>query len=266
MTTPAPGTGPSQSARDADGDASRTVRTADGSFARGEAAYDGVAELYDRAFADIRVRAAEVAWLDARVYASGMRAPRLLEVGCGTGALLRHLAPRLASGVGVDVSAEMLAHARSRAADMPSLSFVEVTRPGLPFPDNHFDLCVSFLSFRYLDWHRTFAEILRVLRPGGRFLMVDLVSAPLAARDVLAITRSTLRHVLRKRKRAEFARDLAALVRHPEWAAMLARHPMRSRDAYRDFFAEMLPSSRFDTLEVAPGRRIIALDSGPLGA
>jgi SAM-dependent methyltransferase len=228
-------------------------------------AYDSVAELYDRAFSDIRVRKAEVAWLDAHLAKASPRPPQLLEVGCGTGALLRHLAPRLARGVGVDVSREMLARAEARAAATSNVSFQLLSRPGLPFADNTFDVCVSFLSFRYLDWHRMFSEILRVLRPGGRFLMVDLVRAKLGPADGPRIARSLVRHALAARDR-RFSRDLAALVAHPAWQAMLAQHPMRARAEYRDFFSEMLPGARFDVLDVMPGRRVIALDSGPLGA
>jgi ubiquinone/menaquinone biosynthesis C-methylase UbiE len=228
--------------------------------------YDGVAELYDRAFADIRVRKAEVAWLDEHLTRSKISQPRVLDLGCGTGSLLRHLCSGIGSGVGADVSSDMLDHAKRRAAAEPKLSFVHLTRRSLPFADNQFDVVISFFSFRYMDWNRIFPEILRVLRPEGRFLMVDLVRARVGLSDTLGLVRSALSHVVRRDTRPGFAQDLAALVRHPAWSEMLGRHPMRPLSEYRDFFSQMLPAVRFDSLHTLPGRRVIALDSGPLGA
>jgi ubiquinone/menaquinone biosynthesis C-methylase UbiE len=228
--------------------------------------YDGVADLYDRAFADIRVRRAEVAWLDEHLARSKIAEPRVLDLGCGTGSLLRHLSRNIGSGVGADVSSDMLAHAERRAVGEPKLSFAHLTRRSLPFADNQFDVVISFFSFRYLDWNRVFPEILRVLRPEGRFFMVDLVRARAGVADTLGLLRSALSHVIRREMRPGFAQDLAALVRHPAWSDMLGRHPMRQLSEYRDFFSEMLPAVRFDSLHTLPGRRVIALDSGPLGA
>jgi len=81
--------------------------------------YDRVAELYDRAYADIRVRGAEWQWVADRVAhtrAELGRPLRVLEIGCGNGALLRAMDDRgdIDFGIGVDSSAEMLAFARER--------------------------------------------------------------------------------------------------------------------------------------------------------
>ena len=82
----------------------------------GDASYDAVAALYDRAFADIRVRRDEWRWLNARLDRAAFPggSPRVLDLGCGTGALLRALGGRIAAGVGVDTSAKMIAQAAAR--------------------------------------------------------------------------------------------------------------------------------------------------------
>ena len=77
----------------------------------GDPSYDSVAELYDQVFADIRVRGDEWRWLDARVPAGA----RVLDVGCGNGALLGLLAPRIASGVGLGAATREIGRGRARA-------------------------------------------------------------------------------------------------------------------------------------------------------
>ena len=85
---------------------------------------------------------------------------------------------RSADNVKLDESrkpAEMLAFARRRAQHHPGLSFHALSGPTLPFAPGSFDVVISCLSFRYLDWPRIWPEIRCVLAEGGRFVMVDLV-------------------------------------------------------------------------------------------
>src|SRR4051812_31294812 len=100
-------------------------------------AYDPIAELYDRAFADIRVREPEWRWLTRRL-AALPAAPRVLDIGCGNGALLRALASRISLGEGVDVSEAMLARARAHGSVHKHLSFQPITGTELPFANNSF--------------------------------------------------------------------------------------------------------------------------------
>lgn len=226
-------------------------------------AYDPVATLYDRAFADIRVRRAEWRWVSQHMDLLAAR-PSVLEIGCGTGALLRALAPRLERGVGLDVSSEMLVRAREGCRDLPKLSFAQISGSQLPLPAASQDVVISFLSFRYLQWTAIWPEILRVLAPGGRFWMVDMVSANASLGDLPGLIRAGVRQILAPLRTPRLARDLRALTAHPEWKRMLAQHPARALSAYRAFFAEVLPRCSLETLDVSPSRRVIALDSGPL--
>ena len=97
----------------------------------------------------------------------------ILDVGCGTGALLRLAAQRFpaATRTGIDPAERMIAVAT--AAD-PDARLLAAAAEQLPFGDNEFDLVVSTNSFHnWPDQHTGIAEIGRVLRPGGRLVLVD---------------------------------------------------------------------------------------------
>ncbi len=88
----------------------------------------------------------------------------VLEIGCGTGLILKEIAPFARQAVGVDISRGMLDHARRRG-----LSVVEGSATDLPFPDNSFDTIYSFKVLAHVeDIRRAMSEVSRVLRPGGR--------------------------------------------------------------------------------------------------
>jgi ubiquinone/menaquinone biosynthesis C-methylase UbiE len=234
-----------------------------------ERSYDRVAELYDRAYADITVRQAEWRWVadkDAQVRAELGRGLRVLEIGCGNGALLRELDDRgdVDFGIGADSSAGMLARARERSRDHTRLRFVKVNGPALDVPDDHVDVVISFLSFRYLDWDPVMAEIRRVLVPGGRLWVVDMVEHPVRARELGVLARSAVAHLRTRRARPQYAKDLAELTTHPDWLNMLRHNPIRAEHEYRWYFASRFPSTRLETLTATKSARVVAFDSGPL--
>jgi ubiquinone/menaquinone biosynthesis C-methylase UbiE len=227
--------------------------------------YDAVTSHYDRAFSDIRVRRDEWRWLRSRLQAAtSTPRPRVLDLGCGNGALLVALADQIARGVGVDLSAPMIERARERAARHSHLSFHTIGGPQLPFPDRAFDVVTSFLSFRYLDWDPILREIRRVLAPGGRLLVVDMVEKPASWRDTPLLARSLVQHLLRKFREPRFVRDVTMLTTHPAWQRMLEHNPIRAAHEYRWYLESRFPGRRLETLNVGRYVRLVAFDSGAL--
>ena len=231
--------------------------------------YDPVAELYDRAYADIRVRGTEWRWVSERAAharAELGRGLRVLEIGCGTGALLRALDDDgvLDFGIGVDISSGMLAQARNRGRHRSRLRFTAVNGPQLDLPDDHVDVVICFLSFRYLDWDPVMAEIRRVLAPGGQLWVVDMVEHPIRVRELPVLARSALEHMRTRRVRPQFAADLTALTGHPAWREMLRHNPIRAEHEYRWYFASRFPGTQLRLLTATPSQRVMAFDSGPL--
>lgn len=104
---------------------------------------------------------------------------RVLEIGCGTGSLLVLLKQRqpAAKVVGLDPDAAALAIAR-RKADKAGVEIQldEGFADELPYPDASFDRVLSSFMFHHLSRtvkEATLREVRRVLKPGGRFHMVD---------------------------------------------------------------------------------------------
>lgn len=88
---------------------------------------------------------------------------KVLEAGCGTGMILRAVAPVAKSAVGIDLSEGMLAQARARGLDVVHGSVTD-----MPFGDGEFDVCYSFKVLAHVqDIERALAEMTRVVRPGG---------------------------------------------------------------------------------------------------
>ncbi len=223
--------------------------------------YDAVAPLYDQVFDDISVRVEELRWLERHLPPGR---PRVLDLGCGNGALLQRWAPRIASGVGVDASEGMLAHARRRNADQGHLRFVHTPEPRLPLPDASVDVAVSLLSFRYLDWDPMMRELRRVLAPDGRLLIVDMAAKAPRWHEWPRLLRDHARASLRGQRRAGWRAHLHRLVRDDRWQAMLRYNPMRAEHEYVWYLQSRFPGRRVEVLNLARSSRILAFDSGPV--
>ncbi len=113
-----------------------------------------------------------------RQRAESALAPRLLEIGCGTGEFLGEVKrnyPRLAV-TGLDLSPHYLALSRRRLAAWSRVELVEAAAEAMPFGDAAFDVVACIYLLHELPprtRHAVVAEMRRVLRPGGTVILLD---------------------------------------------------------------------------------------------
>ncbi|MCA9294175.1 MAG: metalloregulator ArsR/SmtB family transcription factor [Phycisphaerales bacterium] len=114
--------------------------------------------------------------------ASGLLAllPRdwvVADLGCGTGDGAEMLSDHVARVIAVDQSPEMLAAGRTRLADRRNVDFVEGALESLPMKDASVDAAVALLVLHHVgDAAAALREAARVLKPGGRVLILDMVA------------------------------------------------------------------------------------------
>jgi SAM-dependent methyltransferase len=122
-------------------------------------------ELEDRYWWYRGVRTLIKAWLDRYAPRNSM----ILDGGCGTGANLE-LLQRYGTAVGIDLSDKAIEFCRARGVPADRAFIASLNE--LPFPKDFFDLAISFEVICNIDDDQaTFAEIARVLKPGGRLIV-----------------------------------------------------------------------------------------------
>lgn len=226
------------------------------------ASYDPVAELYDKVFPDISVRKDEIRWLDKRL--KELKPETILDIGCGNGALLSRLAPHVEKGTGVDLSSGMIECARKRNGHLKNLHFKKIDGPHLPFPDNSFHVVTSLLSFRYLDWDPVITEILRVLKPGGHFLVIDMAAAPVSLKEIPAFLLCKIKMLKQQKREKAYVEALRRMVSDERWKHMLKYNPIRAEHEYRWYLESRFPPNKVEKLNLGWSSRVLAFDSGPV--
>jgi ubiquinone/menaquinone biosynthesis C-methylase UbiE len=103
----------------------------------------------------------------------------ILDIGCGTGRLLRAAAARFPDArlEGVDAAVGMITQAAALLPAGLQIRFQQATAESLPFSDGGFDLVLSTMTFHHWsDQQKAIGEVRRVLAPGGRWLLADIVA------------------------------------------------------------------------------------------
>ena len=96
---------------------------------------------------------------------------RVFDAGCGPGVYSEWLIARGAEVVAVDASAKMIELAKQRLGSKTDVRQADLSKPLDFLQDSSFDIVLCPLVLEYIeDWHSTFAEFYRILRPGGHFV------------------------------------------------------------------------------------------------
>jgi SAM-dependent methyltransferase len=134
--------------------------------------------------------------VDRVVEGLSLEGKAILDIGCGSGGITLHLVERHGAGhaTGFDVELPVVEAARRRAENRglsDRATFVHAPPGALPFADRTFDMVFSKDALLHVpDKDALFAEIFRVLKPGGHFCVSDIVATgelPEAVRKVAAL-------------------------------------------------------------------------------
>ncbi len=127
------------------------------------AVFDSIAALYDRARPSYPSRAVghllDVCGVDG--------SSRILEIGCGTGQLTRHLAPSGAAIRCVEPGPALADIARANLACFPNVEITTTTFEDLDVSPRSYDAVVSATAFHWIDPSISFAKVAALLEPGG---------------------------------------------------------------------------------------------------
>jgi demethylmenaquinone methyltransferase/2-methoxy-6-polyprenyl-1,4-benzoquinol methylase len=156
-----------------------TVETGPGTLEPGQvrAMFDRIAVLYDL-MNSVMTAGLHHRWrARAADYANVGPGSRVLDVACGTGDMAIELARRVEPGgevIGSDFSEQMLARARLKA---PAMRFEWGDALALPYEDDSFDAAtVGFGARNFSDLEAGLREMVRVVRPGGRVVVLEITT------------------------------------------------------------------------------------------
>lgn len=154
--------------------------------------FDSVADKYD-VMNDLMSLGIHRLWKRFTIDLSGLRAAeRALDLAGGTGDLSLAMARKVGSkGLVVlsDINAAMLGHGRERMIDkgqIDNIRFAQVNAEIIPFADNSFDcLTIGFGLRNVTDKQKALASMYRVLKPGGRLLVLEFSKPTVPGLDKL---------------------------------------------------------------------------------
>jgi ubiquinone/menaquinone biosynthesis C-methylase UbiE len=234
-----------------------------------EARYDRIAEGYAEWWSPVH-RPGTLALLDEITPAVEGGATRILDVGCGTGALAAAIVARWppVRVTGTDVSAGMLAVAHRELAGLPApdrerIELVQASADRLPFGDGAFDVAVSAFVLQLVpSRYRALREARRVLRAGGTLAHVTWLAggslgADEAYDDALRAAGLPPRDAEAGASEPADAREAAAQLRRAGFSDVVAREGVIEHrytpERYVAFVARFDDEDLFSTLE--PGAR-----------
>src|SRR5271168_382308 len=199
---------------------------------------------------------------------------RVLDLGCGSGWATRLLARLVGEGpegfgqvVGLDVSDEMVRHARESSKDFENILYAWGSAQQIPWEENFFDKVLSVESFYYYpDQDRALAELFRVMAPHGRlFILINLytdnpyslqwvpkLKVPVHVHSAAEYVELLKKHAFEKVEYAQIPDDTPT----PENYHTTSFHSLYDLKAVKRVGALLLMASKPDVRNPAPGYTI----------
>ena len=136
--------------------------------------YDLTAKMYDVRYAEEQ----ELKYKTALKRLKAIRNSNVLDVGCGTGLLFKHVAAEAKTVVGVDISGKLLLQAKESARDFRNVHLVQADADHMPFKDNHFSVVFAFTVLQNMPKPlETLNEIKRVAKLEASIVVTGLKKA-----------------------------------------------------------------------------------------
>ena len=171
---------------------------------------------------------------------------RVIDIGCGAGHTAIALAPYAAEVIAVDITPEMLGVASDLAArkGLTNVTFERQDATKLPYPEGRFDVAASRVAaHHYHDVRAFISEAARVLKPGGRLMLVDTIAPEDPALDTFYNAFELLRDPSHVRN-----------WRISEWSALMREHGLEPEVLF-EFDLEQEIEPWFERQHTAPERR-----------
>jgi ubiquinone/menaquinone biosynthesis C-methylase UbiE len=163
--------------------------------------FDAVSATYDNAIVRL-VESLGCPWstytAKLEAFMGGAGAKVILDVGCGTSFPVGSFIPQTSIYLGMDISLEMLGHAKSLLGDNLNVALWNIDAERVPLPDTCVDLCLALMTLNiFPNPGRSVEEIQRVLkRDGGLFGTVFIQAPPEEVLSERPIAESTIREIL----------------------------------------------------------------------
>jgi ubiquinone/menaquinone biosynthesis C-methylase UbiE len=132
-------------------------------------------------------------------------APRIagaaLDVGCGDGMFAMRLAERFSEVVAIDRDAAQIALASARCANQSNVNVVKADFLACGLPAEHFDLVTALAAFHHVPFDEGAAEASRLLKPGGRLVVLGVWTDSGSPTDLAwNVASAALNQVLKRRR------------------------------------------------------------------
>lgn len=207
--------------------------------------YDSIADNYGKSIAIINA-------FHGKFYIKNMPRNRgsVLDIGCGTGDILAQISKYFKQSFGIDPIKKFVASALQRS---PESTIKTGNAENLPFKDGSMDYIISHIVFQHVDRDRAVEEVLRVLKPGGRLIISEVLSSHASLQTPIATfyKRALFNYFLLSRhgmKQTKHAKEYQA---SSAWKELTFIHRARRFDLteLQQFYSNKLPGAKFKSLD-----------------